>query len=70
MVIDVYYKADGHDAATAAVVDIVHAWDDSVYAESNVKGLCGPNRQVVPRGPSGVATINGVRLNCPARFIN
>ena len=65
---DVFFSDFGIKGATAAVIDIVKAWDDTFYAETNVKELCGPARMVDSGNRTRVATVDGRRLNCPARM--
>jgi hypothetical protein len=43
---DVFFSDFGIKGLTGAWVVVVTAWDDSVYAECNVREGCGPNRLV------------------------
>ena len=67
-IMDVYFVSSNCETATAAIVDIYRSWDDSLYAETNVRDLAGPNRVVVGKNLNSVATIDGNPLNCPAHI--
>ena len=53
---------------TCAWVDIYKSWDGSLYAETNVKGLAGPNQFVQSGNYREVAKVNHQRVNSPASF--
>jgi len=68
----VYYSTFGVPSGsfTAAVVTIVTSWDGTIFAETNVKAACGPDKVVDPGGPDRVASVAGIRMNSPAGFVS
>ncbi|NPE26891.1 hypothetical protein HNV12_02720 [Methanococcoides sp. SA1] len=68
-IMDVFYKPI--EGFAPAIVDVHKNWDGSLYAETNVKDLTGPNRTVIGQDRRTgspdmlVATIDGVSLNAP-----
>lgn len=74
----VYYSTFGVPSGsfTAAVVTIVTSWDGTIFAETNVKAACGPDKVVDPGVPAytsqryRVASVAGIRMNSPASFVS
>jgi len=65
---DVFFSNFGITGCTAAVIDIVKAWDGTFYAETNAKELCGPNRLVYAGNAIQPASVDWVMLNAPAHM--